>query len=175
MYQITAEAEVRGDIAVLWTVATDVDNRPSWDPHEQEARLDGPFEAGAVGWSKPNGGPATEWTVTEAEAPHRFGSECALPGGRIRGLNTFEVLPGGRVRCVKTVWVTGPLVPLFRLHFGRRMRRDMLLTFAALEAEAARRAGRAGGEQAGAGQAGAGQAGAEQVDGDQAGGERAAA
>jgi hypothetical protein len=35
--------------------------------------------------------------------------------------------------------VSGPLVPLFRLWFGRRVRRDMHRTFAALEREALRR------------------------------------
>jgi hypothetical protein len=35
--------------------------------------------------------------------------------------------------------VTGPLVPLFRIWFGPRIRRDMLAGLRALEAEAARR------------------------------------
>jgi hypothetical protein len=33
--------------------------------------------------------------------------------------------------------VTGPLVPLFQLYFGRRIRRDFFKTWAALERRAA--------------------------------------
>lgn len=150
MYEITADAVVEGDVETLWTVATDVNNWPSWNPHEQAARLDGPFEVGVVGWSKPNGGPATDWIITEVVPMQSFGTECDLPGGKIRGMNTFETLADGRVRCVKTVHVTGPLVPLFRLHFGRLMRRDMTKTFAALATEAARRRLCVDGEQAAA-------------------------
>ena len=51
----------------------------------------------------------------------------------------FEPFAEGKLRCVKTVQVFGPLVPLFRLYFGRRMRADMHKTFAALERKAARR------------------------------------
>jgi hypothetical protein len=139
MYTISAEATITADLPAVWAVVTDVNGWPGWDPHEQEARLEGPFQVGATGWSKPRGGPATTWTVTEVVARRRWASTCPLPGGRLTGVTTFEPLGGGRVRCVKTVSATGPLVVLFRLYFGRRIRRDMLRTFAALEREAGRR------------------------------------
>lgn len=139
MYEIAAEAVITGGIEAVWRVATDVNAWPDWDPHERAARLDGGFEAGGTGWSRPNGGPATEWTITHVDPPHGWGSECGLPGGRLTGWNAFEPLPGGRVRCTKRIRVTGPLVPLFRLWFARGIRRDMARTFAALEAEVARR------------------------------------
>jgi hypothetical protein len=139
MYEITAETTIGGDIEAVWSVATDVAGWPTWDPHEQAARLDGPFAAGTTGWSKPNGGPATAWTITEVVDGSRWASECPLPGGRLAGVNEFEPLGDGRIRCRKTMRVTGPLVPLFRLYFGPRIRRDMFKTFAALEGEAARR------------------------------------
>lgn len=133
MYRISAAAVIDGELDRVWAVATDVDNWPSWDPHEQAARLDGPFAAGGTGWSKPNGGPATSWTITEVTERRSWSSECPLPGGKLAGTNEFESTSDGRIRCAKTVLVTGPLVPLFRLYFGRRIRRDMLATFAALE------------------------------------------
>ena len=43
MYSFGEDAVVHGDIAAIWRVATDVDAWPSWDPHEEKARLDGPF------------------------------------------------------------------------------------------------------------------------------------
>ena len=140
MYRITAEKILTGDIASVWATAVDVARWAEWDPHEEAARFDGPFVAGATGWSKPHGGPATDWLVTEVAERARWASECPLPGGKLTGVNTFEEAGPGRIRCAKTVCVSGPLVPLFRLWFGRRIRRDMLKTFDALEREAAVRA-----------------------------------
>ena len=139
MYEIREETTIGGDIASVWAVATDVASWPAWDPHEQAARLDGPFAAGTTGWSKPNGGPAAAWTLTDVVERSRWASECALPGGKLSGVNEYEPVGDGRVRCTRTIRVTGPLVPLFRLYFGRGIRRDMFRTWAALEHEAARR------------------------------------
>jgi hypothetical protein len=133
MYEIHEETVIKGDLPAVWAMVTDVGNWPSWDPHEEAARLDGAFEAGGTGWSKPRGGPATDWTITEVVPMRRWASECGLPGGRITGVNTFSAAGDGQVRCTKTVRVTGPLVPLFRFYFGRRMREDMHRTWAALE------------------------------------------
>jgi polyketide cyclase/dehydrase/lipid transport protein len=144
VYEIIGETVIGGDVSAVWAAATDVAGWPAWDPHEEAARLDGPFAAGTTGWSKPNGGPAATWTLTEVVEQRRWASECALPGGKLSGVSEYEPLGDGRVRCRKTIRVTGPLVPLFRLHFGRGIRRDMDRTWAALEREAARRGERAG-------------------------------
>lgn len=143
MYQIKAETIIEGDLSAVWEIVVDVDGWPSWDPHEEGARLNGPFAAGTTGYSKPRNGPGTDWTITDVVHGRRWASECSLPGGKLAGENLFEALEGGRIRCVKTVNVTGPLVPLFWLHFGRGIRRDMYATFEALEREAARRRRRA--------------------------------
>jgi len=140
MYVITSSRVVRGDVAAIWAVSADVARWPEWDPHEQDARLDGPFAVGARGWSKPRGGPGADWTLIEVEHGRAWGSACALPGGGLRGRSTFEALGGDRVRCTRRIEVTGPLVPLFRLWFGPRIRRDLDRTWIALEAEVARRA-----------------------------------
>ena len=58
MYRISAQTTIRGNAADVWRIVTDVNNWASWDPHEEAARLDGEFAVGAVGWSKPRGGPA---------------------------------------------------------------------------------------------------------------------
>ena len=139
MYEVRVQAVITGEPAIVWAVVSDVAGWPRWDPHEEAARIDGPFATGTTGWSKPHGAPGASWTLTDVEGPHRWASSCALPGGGLRGLNTFEQVGPTRVRCTKTVQVTGPLVPLFRAWFGPRMRRDMVRTLAALEQEAARR------------------------------------
>jgi hypothetical protein len=142
MYKITAETIIRGDISEVWAIVTDVQNWPTWDPHEESARLEGPFVAGTKGWSKPKGAPAANWTITKVINHLLWASESPLTGGKIAGENTFESLGNRRIRCTKTVWVSGPLVPLFWLYFGRLIRRDMFATWAALEREASRRSGK---------------------------------
>jgi hypothetical protein len=137
MYEIAAETVIVGDVAAVWRVVTDVARWPEWDPHEDIARLDGEFAVGVTGWVKQKGNPGAAFTLTEVVPERRWASECALPGGKLWGSNEFEQLPDGKIRCTRTVRVTGPLVPLFRFHFGRRMRRDFFKTWAALEARAA--------------------------------------
>jgi len=139
MYRITETAVIDGDAAQVWAVATDVSEWPSWDPHEEAARLDGPFATGTTGWSKPKGAPAASWTITAVEVGRLWSSECGLPGGKLTGANSFDDCGPAAVRCAKSVTVTGPLVPLFRLWFGPRIRRDMKRTFAALQDEVTRR------------------------------------
>ncbi|WP_327141132.1 SRPBCC family protein [Nocardia sp. NBC_01327] len=140
MYEISAETVIRGDLAVVWATATDVEGRPVWDPHEQTARLDGAFAPGTTGWSKPRGGPGVNWLITTVEPLCRWGSQSRVPGGKLVGENRFEDLGQGQIRCHKTVRVIGPFAVLFRLYFGKRIRRDFFKTWSALELEAARRA-----------------------------------
>lgn len=137
--KISGETIIKGDLDTIWSIVTDVANWPDWDPHEEAARLDGPFATGTVGWSKPKGGPAANWKITGVEPKKLWASESPLPGGKIAGKNTFETLNDGRVRCTKTVWVSGILVPLFWVYFGRMIKRDFAATWAALEKEVARR------------------------------------
>ena len=114
---------------------------PEWDPHEDVARLDGEFVVGTTGWVKQQGNPGAAFTLTEVVPQRRWASECKLPGGKLWGSNDYEQLPDGKIRCTRTIRVTGPLVPLFRFHFGKRMRRDFFRTWTALEARAATIAG----------------------------------
>ena len=133
MYEFSESTIIKADLARAWAITTDVNAWPSWDPHEVDARINGPFEVGTVGWSKPNGGPATEWTITEVTPLQRWASECPLPGGKITGVNAFTKIDDDRIQCTKTIRVFGPLAVLFRWYFGRKMRKDMHKTWAALE------------------------------------------
>jgi hypothetical protein len=139
MYSFTEEAIITGDITAIWATATDVPAWPSWDPHEEKARLDGEFAAGTKGWSKPAGAPAGVFPITEVEPERMWASQAGLPFGQIRGENRFEPLGDGRIKVSKRVEIHGPFGPLFHLIWEKHMRADMHKTFAALEAEARRR------------------------------------
>jgi polyketide cyclase/dehydrase/lipid transport protein len=139
VYEFFAETTIEGTPSQAWEILTDVDRWPDWDPHEEAARIEGPFAVGTSVWAKPRGGPASTATITAVEEGRGWSSECPLPGGRLRGHVELEPCRDGRLRIRKTMQITGPLTPLFRLHYGRRIRRDMFLTFEALEARMAAR------------------------------------
>jgi Polyketide cyclase / dehydrase and lipid transport len=139
MYSFGEEMVIEADIAAVWQAATDVAAWPSWDPHEQKARLDGPFAPGTKGWNKPRGAPAGTFTITAVEPQRMWSARAGIPFGSLRGVNRYEPLGDGRVRVSKVFEVHGPFAPIFRLIWEKGVRADMRLTFTALQAEAQRR------------------------------------
>ena len=136
--KITAERIIRGDLRTIWNIETDVNSWPKWDPHEEAARFDGPFAVGQKGWSKPRGGPEANWVITAVEKPRRWALDNPVFGGKLEVEKTYEAVDKEQVRCTKTMVVKGILVPLFWLYFARVTRRDMFLSWEALEKEVAR-------------------------------------
>jgi hypothetical protein len=139
MYSFGEEMVIEGDVAAVWQAATDVAAWPSWDPHEEKARLDGPFAPGTKGWNKPRGAPAGTFTITGVEPERMWSARAGIPFGSLRGVNRFQPLSDGRVRVSKVFEVHGPFAPIFRLIWEKGVRSDMRLSFKALEAEAQRR------------------------------------
>ncbi len=139
MYSFGEEMIIEGEITAVWQVATDVAGWPSWDPHEEKARLAGPFAPGTKGWNKPCGAPAGTFTITEVEPERMWSARAGIPFGSLRGVNRYEPLGDGRVRVSKVFEVHGPFAPIFRLIWEKGVRSDMRLSFNALEAEAQRR------------------------------------
>ncbi|MCU1647350.1 MAG: hypothetical protein JWN03_7625 [Nocardia sp.] len=139
MYSFIEEAVIKGDIDQVWAVATDVARWSEWDPHEEQSRIDGPFEVGTTGWVKPKGAPAGPFTITAVEPGKTWTSEAGIPFGKLRGQRTYEALGDGTLRVSERVEVHGPFGPLFKLIWAKAMRADMPLTFAALEKEALQR------------------------------------
>ena len=139
MYSFGEEMAIEADITAIWQAATDVAAWPGWDPHEQKARLDGPFAPGTKGWNKPKGAPAGTFTIIAVEPERMWSAQAAIPFGHLRGVSRYQPLGGGRVRVSKTFEVHGPFAPVFRLIWEKGVRADMHLTFQALQAEARRR------------------------------------
>src|SRR5690348_15155234 len=115
MYSFSEEAIITGDIDAIWATATDVAAWPSWDPHEEKARIDGEFAPGTTGWNKPAGAPAGGFVITEVEPGRMWASRAGLPFGHLRGENRYEPAGDGRVRVSKRFEVHGPFAPVFRL------------------------------------------------------------
>lgn len=136
MYQFGAEQTVTGDIDAFWAVWTDLPRFPTWDPREEETRIDGPFEVGTTTWSKQRGNPGGPATIVDVDKPRKWTVESSLPGGKLVIDHLLEEVEPGRVRVSKRYEVHGPLTVLFRLYYGPRVRKALPRTFSALEAEA---------------------------------------
>ena len=139
MYSFEASHVIRGDVETVWAVWADPDGFPEWDPREERTELRGPFAAGSTIDSKQKGNPGGVSTITTVEPGRRWSAESPLPGGQLRIDHVVEPAGDGRVRVGKRYDVTGPLTLLFRLYYGPRVLRALPASFAALEAEAARR------------------------------------
>ena len=68
----------------------------------------------------------------------RWVNELPMPGGRLVIDHHLEAVSGGGSAVRKTYTAHGPMAVLFKLFFGRGIRRGMPASFAALEAEAGR-------------------------------------
>src|SRR4051812_44598394 len=105
-------AESAASPQAVWRRYVDVEHWSEWSRHGVEwSRLDGPFEVGTKGKSKPPGMPAATFRLVEVEPDSRFVSELRLPGGRIRFEHEIEPLEDGS-RITHRVSVSGPLAPL---------------------------------------------------------------
>jgi hypothetical protein len=141
MYAIDCGATVTGDLDALWDAWTDTAAYPSWDPREEELRIDGPFRQGTTGFSKQVGRrPGSTFELTRVEPRSRWTNETPLPGGRLVLDHWLSPAGDGRVRLVKRYEAYGPMSVAFRLVFARGIRAEMPATFAALAREAERRA-----------------------------------
>lgn len=125
---------ISGDLQDVWRVATDVDHWAEWDPHEEAGEIFGPFEEGTRAYSKPRGGPAAHWVLTEVTENRSWSLLNKMRIGTLRVENRYTPQPDGKVLCEKTMQVSGwVLVALFKLHFEAETRKDMQATWVALE------------------------------------------
>lgn len=67
-----------------WQFWSDVANWAVVDPSVEWACLDGPFEAGTSGRTKPVGAPATQWILVAVEPASQAVIELAAPGAVVR-------------------------------------------------------------------------------------------
>jgi hypothetical protein len=138
-------ATIRGELPLIWQTATDVASWPRWDPHFREAELKGPFEPGAVGWSRVPGSLRGKFTVTAVDPEHGYSTESPMPMGMMYITTRYEEVEPGRVSVFKQYELHGGFVPTFWLLYMRPIKRQLSRAFVGLEEEAQRRAAELGG------------------------------
>ena len=132
--ELHEERVISGRLAEVWQVATDVARWPEWDPHEEAGEIYGAFQVGTKAYSKPRGGPAAHWELTEVTPERSWALVNRMAVGTLVVKNLYVALPGDRVRCEKTMQVSGWLLRLlFWLHYAKATRNDMQATWVALE------------------------------------------
>ena len=97
----------------VWQRYVDVERWCEWSRQGVEwSRIDGPFEVGTKGKSKPPGFPAGRFKLVAVEPDALFASETKLPGGRIWFEHAIEPTDSGS-RITHRAIVDGPLAFLY--------------------------------------------------------------
>jgi len=145
MYSLSDTVIINGDVDAVWSTMTDVANWATWDPHFLSCGFEGPFEVGGTGWTVNRivSGKASHFTIVEVDPQRGFTTRSPIPFGQMLIANSYEQVGPGQVKVTRTSEVYGPFAAVFRF-YAKKYKHDVLLTFAALEREAARRTAESG-------------------------------
>ncbi len=136
---VIVDAELGGTVESIWAVLADMPGYATWDPRAGQVHLDGPFATGTTGHVVSPAGKSSPLLLSDVVPGVRWTSELPLPGGRLVMTYVLAPVGPGRVRVTKTYVAHGPVSVAFRVWYARSIRAELPATFAALEAEAARR------------------------------------
>ena len=87
-------------------------------PRDTRATLDGPLALGAEARIVFRTGLRLRFRVVEFEPNRLFTDESRLPGGRMGHRHLIEPTPDGGSRLTNTIYIEGPLAPLWRRIMG---------------------------------------------------------
>jgi|SRR5579859_2495823 len=137
-HTITCTKTVSAPAHEVWAVWSDLEAYPKWDKREEANHLEGPFAVGSSGTFKQRGRGAGTYRITAIEEGRAWTTETSLPGGKLVIDHRLESGPHG-VELTKRYTAHGPMALAFRWFFVKEIQREMPGSFAALEAEIARR------------------------------------
>jgi hypothetical protein len=112
----TLDAEVAP--AAIWERAyRDADAWPRWNAELKSARLDRPLALGAEARIVFRTGLRLRFRVVEFDDGRLFTDEARLPGARMGHRHELEPTATG-TRLTNTIYITGPLAPIWRRVLG---------------------------------------------------------
>ncbi len=118
-WETTSVLEADVPAAAVWSSAyASAEAWPAWNDAIREARLDGPLALGATARVVFETGLRLRFSVVEHEEGRLFTDEARLPGTRIGHRHLLEPLEGDGCRLTNTIYVEGPLAPLWRRILG---------------------------------------------------------
>ncbi|HEX7278594.1 MAG TPA: SRPBCC family protein [Solirubrobacterales bacterium] len=111
--------------ADVWEGAyADADAWPRWNEELKSAELDGPLELGASAKIVFKTGLRLRFRVVEFEQGRLFTDEARLPGARMGHRHLVEP-DGDGSRLTNTIYIEGPLAPLWRRVMGPRAAKSL--------------------------------------------------
>jgi hypothetical protein len=118
-WETTSTREADVEPASIWDRAyADAEAWPRWNAEIKRARLDGPLALGATARIAFGTGLRLRFRVVEFEPGRLFTDESRLPGARMGHRHLVEPLATGGARLTNTIYIEGPLAPLWRRVLG---------------------------------------------------------
>jgi hypothetical protein len=125
VWRFEHSAESAATPHAVWPWYEDVTRWSQWSRHGVEwATIDGLFEAGSKGKSKPPGSPALRYRLVAVTPDASFISEAKLPGARMRFEHAIEPRSNGS-RITHRVTLDGPLAFLYRRSVRKSVERGL--------------------------------------------------
>jgi polyketide cyclase/dehydrase/lipid transport protein len=124
-WETTSELEGSASSAAVWERAyADADAWLKWNPELRRAELDGPLRLGATARIAFKTGLRLRFEVVEFEQGRLFTDEARLPGARMGHRHLVEPSGDGS-RLANTIYIEGPLAPLWRRVLGPRAAKSL--------------------------------------------------
>jgi hypothetical protein len=118
-WETTSRLEAGVAPASIWDRAyADAAAWPEWNAEIKRADLDGPLALGARAKIVFGTGLRLRFRVVEFEDGHLFTDESRLPGARMGHRHLVEPTENGGSRLTNTIYIEGPLAPLWRRIMG---------------------------------------------------------
>jgi hypothetical protein len=96
----------------IWQRYVDVEHWSDWSPGVEWSRLEGAFEVGAKGKSKPPGSPTLRFRIVAVEPQVMFATKVRFPGAGLLFEHVIEPLATG-ARITHRATLSGPLASLY--------------------------------------------------------------
>jgi Polyketide cyclase / dehydrase and lipid transport len=112
--------------AEVWEKAyADAAAWPQWNEELKSAKLDGPLRLGADARIVFKTGLRLRFRVVEFEQGTLFTDEARLPGARMGHRHLVESAANGGSRLTNTIYIEGPLAPVWRRVMGPRAAKSL--------------------------------------------------
>lgn len=124
-WETSSTLEAAATPTAVWSRAyADVEAWPRWNAEISRARLDAPLALGARAHIVFRSGLRLRFTVVEYESGRLFTDESRLPGARMGHRHSLEPSSEG-ARLTNTIYIDGPLAPLWRRILGPAAQRTL--------------------------------------------------
>jgi len=125
-WETTSTLEADVPPAAVWERAyADAEAWPKWNAEIKSARLDGPLALGAKAKIVFGTGLRMRFYVVEFEEGRLFTDESRLPGARMGHRHLVEPTKTAGCRLTNTIYIEGPLAPIWRRVMGPRAVRTL--------------------------------------------------